>query len=184
MGKLISKMSNIKSQISKWALTRRVTSPRCGGIPREETRVRRGQSLFEVMFAVAVSSLILYAIVSVASVSVRNSNFSKNNSLATSYAQEGLEYLRELKDIDWKNLNDRTPTSSPKNLGTLTLWSYSPIVKDSTGNDTIFSRTVELTYQTTKTANDTIEATVLVTWVDSQGNHEVKTVTRFTNWIK
>jgi Tfp pilus assembly protein PilV len=170
--------------MSKWGLARIVDPSSQRRRKRVWVRTLLGQSLFEVMFAVAVSSLILYAIVSVASVSVRNSNFSKNNSLGTAYAQEGIEYLRQLKDIDWDNLDNKTPTSSPQNLGTLTIWSGSPIIKDSSGNDTIFSRTVELIYRNTDAANDTIEAVVLVTWTDSQGDHQVKSVTRFTNWIK
>ena len=64
-----------------------------------------GQSLFEVVFAVAIAAMILVGIVSLATTSTRNSIFSRNNSQATKYAQEVVEWLREERDKDWINLS-------------------------------------------------------------------------------
>ena len=62
---------------------------------RDEFRVTRkseiGQSLLEVMVALAVSTLVLTSLVSAVVVSVRNARFAKNQSLATKYAQEGID---------------------------------------------------------------------------------------------
>jgi len=43
--------------------------------------LEKGQSLFEVLFSIAIISIILIALVSLVAGSVRNSDFSQNNAL-------------------------------------------------------------------------------------------------------
>ncbi|MFV1917388.1 MAG: hypothetical protein ACC618_02840, partial [Patescibacteria group bacterium] len=62
---------------------------------------RKGQSLFEVIFTLAIAALIMVGIVSLAASSIRNSAFSRNNTQATRYVQEASEWLREQRDTDW-----------------------------------------------------------------------------------
>ena len=57
-----------------------------------------GQSLFELVVAIAISALIIVAMVSLAVNSIQNSNFAKNKALASSYAQEAMEWLRGQRD--------------------------------------------------------------------------------------
>jgi Tfp pilus assembly protein PilW len=52
----------------------------------------RGQSMFELVVAIAISALVIVTIVSLTTISIRNSNFSKNKSLASTYAQQATEY--------------------------------------------------------------------------------------------
>jgi len=47
----------------------------------------RGQSLFEVMFAIGIAALVLIAIVSLSTRAVKTSDFSRNNSLSVFHAQ-------------------------------------------------------------------------------------------------
>ena len=57
--------------------------------------LKKGQSLFEVVFAVAVSALIITAIVILAGNAVSNSTFSRNKALAGRFVQEAIEWLRK-----------------------------------------------------------------------------------------
>lgn len=141
---------------------------------RKQKSVKRfytGQSLFEVVVAVAIAALILVALASLAATSVSNSNFSNNNALATKYAQEAIEWLREQRDEDWSNI----PTSGTECLGTSPITSFGGC---GTIPDTVFTRTVQFSAE----GDTTKVVTVIVAWDDSQGHHEVKSTTKFTNW--
>lgn len=129
----------------------------------------KGQSLFEVIFAIGITALVLVGALSLSTTSVRNSNFSKNNSLATKYAQEGMEWIREQRDSSWSNLTSHPGTSCISNPPA---WGGSCTI--ATG----FSRNVTLT----TISADEINVIVRVTWQDGQGSHEVKSATTFTRW--
>jgi Tfp pilus assembly protein PilV len=139
----------------------------------------KGQSLFEVVIAVGLSALILIAAVTLSSGSVRNASFSSNNAQATKYAQEAMEWLRGQRDAGWESFRDDHSSSSGVesclNTSPPTTWASPPC---SVIAGTVFTRSVTL-----KTIDpDKINALVLVTWKDSQGTHEVKTQTHFTDW--
>src|SRR3990167_5086879 len=134
----------------------------------------RGQSMFEVIFAIAIAALILVGVTSLAATSVRNSSFSKSNALATKYAQEAVEWLRQERDTNWSQFSARA-SGSTISLGTIGTWGGSCII-----SGTEFCRKVTLS----GIATDTIEATVEVSWSDNQVSHESRNITRFTNWNK
>jgi type II secretory pathway pseudopilin PulG len=156
----------------------------------------RGQSLFEVVVALAISAMIVVAIVSLATVSIRNSSYSKNQSVASSYAQQATEWLRGQRDKDiavfvQKASEDVPPSESTTyclsdNLA-VDLASRTP---SSSCSDPItgtpFVRLVKLTPSTeTPQPGDVknfIEADVIVSWTDSQGEHEVVSATSFADW--
>lgn len=150
--------------------------------------MRNGQSLFEVIFAVGIAALILLAVVSLASTSVRNASFARNDSIATKYAQEAGEWLRQQRDLNWSNLITNSSTT-PKCLGNLN-WSSGCTI-----GTTTFSRTIEFAcFQytsppplfTSRACGDlsvnTVDILVIVSWTDAQGTHNVRNQTRFTNW--
>ncbi len=60
---------------------------------------RAGQSLIEVTFATAMVSLVLVAILSSVIQSVGNSRVALEQTQATSYAQESLEWVRNQRDV-------------------------------------------------------------------------------------
>jgi|SRR3989344_8495266 len=138
----------------------------------------KGQSLFEVIFAVGIAALVLTGIVSAASVAVRNSTFSRNNAQASKLAQDVIEWLREERGKDWDQfatkagntycVNDVPPTFT------------SPGVCTSTMTGLVFYREMKLTSLDV----NTVEAEVSVNWADASGPHQVKTITRFTSWVK
>lgn len=138
-----------------------------------------GQSLFEVVLALAVAALIIVAIVALATTSIRNASFSRNQSLATRYAQEAIEWLRGQRDEDWDAFTTRALTP----LWCLRSLSWTDAVIGGCGSsdfisDTIFKR--EVSFTTIDASN--IDTEVNVYWQDAQGLHESKTVTTFTDW--
>ncbi len=133
----------------------------------------KGQSLFEVVFAVGIAGLVLIALVSLSSTSVGNSTSAKNNALATKFAQEGSEYVRQQRDTSWDNFY--AENGSAKNLGTL---SWPPAGSCNITANTLFCRTVTLT----SVSADEVSSLVSVSWNDAQGDHQVRSATTLTKW--
>lgn len=61
----------------------------------------RGQTLLEVLLAFSVSLLVLGATIFGITVSLSNTQYTKNQNLANSYAQEGMAVVRQIRDSDW-----------------------------------------------------------------------------------
>lgn len=146
---------------------------------REVSSVR-GQSLFEVVVALFVVTLIMITLVALAVTSVRNSDFSKNKALATRHAQEASEWLRGERDEDWDVFSTRA-AGAPGQRWCLNSLSW-PATPGGCGSsfiqDGIFQR--EVTLLTLDPV--TIETQVIVYWNDSLGRHEVNATTNLTNW--
>jgi Tfp pilus assembly protein PilV len=143
------------------------------------TKEEKGQSLFEVVLALAIAALIIIAIVALATISIRNANFSRNQSLATRHAQESIEWLRGQRDEDWDTFAVRalTPLWCLKSLS----WTSAIIGEcGSSGfiSDTIFKREVSFLILDASS----IDTEVKISWQDTQGLHETKTITTFTDW--
>ena len=133
----------------------------------------KGQSLFEIVFAVGIAALVLVGVVSLATVSVRNTEFSQSKTKATKLAQEATEWLREQRDLDWDTLGDRTDDYNKIGIGVLD-WEQNLVGIP----DTQFNREVKLVMS----GGNKITATVTVSWTDSIGEHVVEAVTIYTDW--
>ena len=73
-------------------------------------RFELGQSILEILFATAVVALVLVAILSTIIASVRNSRTSLEQSRATSYANEALEWFRKERDtLGWVAFSSNGP---------------------------------------------------------------------------
>lgn len=125
-------------------------------------RNSKGQSLIEVVAGLAVMMIVVLSLVSVTTVSVRNASFSRNQMLATKYAQEGIEEAR--------NLRNTLPES------TFFIGGSPPCQNSDTVG--IFNRIRDCTLS----ADGTIEVEVTVSWSDDNGTHESKLTTELTNW--
>ena len=68
----------------------------------------KGQTLIEVLVALAVAALIISALSIAVLSSLNNAIFSKNQNLASQYAQEGMEIMRRLKNSEWTVFNAYT----------------------------------------------------------------------------
>ena len=144
-----------------------------------------GQSLFELVVAVAISALVLVAIVSLASNSLRNASFSKNSALASSFAQSTTEWLRTQRDGDIVNFLAHVSLNSPLPTTycfTDLNWNYPT---SCTGGQVIagtpFTRSGVFTvsYPGGKTS---VEAQITVSWTDAGGIHEITSSTTYTDW--
>ncbi len=147
----------------------------------KKLKLNSGQSLFEVVLALGVVTIILVALVTLAALSIRNTTFSKNRNSATRYSQETVEWLRGQRDDDWTTFAVRaqTPTWCLPTLD----WDTALIGRCGAGPGdfvlgTIFKREVSFTIIDATT----IEAVIKVYWDDAQGTHETRTSTNFTNW--
>ena len=131
----------------------------------------RGQSLYEVVFALGIVSLVLVAAIALSTTGVRNASFARNNSLATKYAQEGTEFLRQQRDINWLNFRNQTGTRA---MGRLV---WPPGGSCQITEAPTFCRQITMTAST-----DTVDAIVEVSWTDGQGTHRVRSATSYTRW--
>jgi len=79
----------------------------------------KGQTLVEVLFAIAVASSVLIGLTRATTVALRNARFAKNQALATEYAQETMEKMRAKRDqTDWSSFKgDCVPSSLPSLSG-------------------------------------------------------------------
>lgn len=146
-------------------------------------KLQRGQSLFELVVAIAISALIITAMVSLATNSIKNSNFSKNKAVASTYAQQATEWLRGQRDSDVSLFIVRaTSGSSPAGycLPDLTWTHFEGNVSQnctSVISGTILKRWVTFVSVGLQNGKTVAEADVVVSWSDSQGLHEVVSAT-------
>lgn len=64
-------------------------------------RSSKGQSLVEVVVAIGAMSLLLVALLTTISLSVKNSRLAKDRNQAVALANEGIELMRAYRDYDW-----------------------------------------------------------------------------------
>lgn len=150
--------------------------------------MNKGQSLFEVVFAIGVSALIITGIVILAANAVSNSTFSKNKTLAGRFTQETVEWLRGERDADWDTFYSYSAYSYPETpeTGIWCLpsldWSLAKVGlcgdSDTIPANTIFYREINFT----QIDIGNVESKVVVYWYDGKGFHQVSTVTNFTDW--
>lgn len=149
-------------------------------------KIVSGQSLFELVVAVGVVALIVMSVVSLVSNSIQNSSFSKNQSLAARYAEEGTEWLRQQRDTDIDNFFKKVQTApftwclNQEPLTDLASTSHSAC-GSTVINQTPFIREVKFTI-TTPSGKTIAIADVKVSWQDAKGTHSVLNSTQFADW--
>ena len=125
---------------------------------------QEGQSLIEVVAALGVVAIGLFALVRVTTASLRNANFAKNRALATKYSQLTMEKIRENRDRNgWSSFKIESNCESLAGVPDLPVPLLQPTINCICGVD---SCTVD----------------VVVSWTDSQGTHSSKSSTILTQW--
>jgi len=139
-----------------------------------------GQSLIEVLTALAVVLLVMVALVRATTVSMRSSGFSKAQTQATAYAQEAIEWIRAERDKDWDEFSTRAGTIFCLNSESLS-W---PAEGDCPADGYIlggrFKR--EATLTSVDGEGNKVEVKVVVSWLESGGEHQSQITTYLTNW--
>lgn len=141
--------------------------------------LQSGQSLFELVVAIAISALVIVAIVSLVTNALRSATFSKNNAAANALASQAVEWLRSERDNDISVFltNASTPYWCFANLD----WTTPGICAVGNQINSLFTR--EGNFQIATVSGKTIiQSTIKVTWTDSQGDHEINNSTDFTDW--
>lgn len=65
------------------------------------SRRQKGQTLLELVVALGIGLIIVSSITVTVMTSLSSAQFNRDQSLATSYAQEGMENVRKLRDQGW-----------------------------------------------------------------------------------
>ncbi len=128
---------------------------------------KNGQSLIEVIVAMAVAILIVGGLLSAVIVAVRNSQFAKSQVLATKYAEEGMENTRQQRDTNWDTFWTKKGTTEGPAIISGTTFSRSIKYEDVSGG-----------------AGDKMKVTVTVSWTDTIGTHKSELVSYFTKPLK
>ncbi len=137
----------------------------------------KGFSLIEVLVFTAVLGLFFVAALSVATFNVRNMKIQEHKILATRYAEEATEWLKQEKEDSWTDfiLRDTSGGSGkPYCLNSL-VWTVATLCATyGLGTPTVYKR--ELLIKNISTTQ--IEATVTVLWKDmgTDLKVEIKTV--------
>lgn len=136
-----------------------------------------GQSMFEVVIALFIISMIIVGVVSLSTNSLSNSIYSRNKSLSGRYSQEAIEWLRSEREKDFESFvtHANTPTYC---LDTLAWTNIGTCSSSEIIANTIFTREVAFSTYAVSGKN-LIEASVTTFWNDSRGYHEARSVTNF-----
>jgi len=143
-------------------------------------QMQSGQSMFELVVAIAISAIIIVAIVSLVNNSLRNATFSKNNALAGAEADNAIEWLRAQRDTDINSF--MLKVTSPNWCFTDLSWSLQrSCIPGDEIPATPFLREGHFTTDVIS-GKTVITADITVSWTDAQGIHQVESSTSFTDW--
>lgn len=147
---------------------------------------QRGQTIIEILIATGVIALVMTAIASGLTLSVKNTSQAKYRALASKEAQEGVEmYRRERSRLGWESFQS-TVSSGTYCLGetlpsTTDGFTTLPIGACSVGyplGGTTYTRESDVSVINA----DEVEVTVTVSWIDSNQERSTAITQRFQNW--
>lgn len=148
-----------------------------------------GFTMVEVLVAVAVVAMVMTAVVSGVSFSIKNTRYARDKSLAIHYAQESLEWLRKQRDENGWNVFSGDldadgaqivyclPTLPDTYAGFVALTNSVCQTTDVVGGNTIYIREMTLI----KNAAD-LSVEVSVTWDEGGDTKEVVQRTTLRDW--
>lgn len=125
--------------------------------------VRSGQTLIEVLIALAVIAVVISAVTVIVTSALNNAQFSTKQNLATKFAQEGAELVRSLRDNNYASFQSASGTYCIAK-GQTTLGSAQASCP--TANVDSFIRSIQIT-QAACAAN-VARVIVTVSWTDGK----------------
>lgn len=146
---------------------------------------KSGQSLIEVLTALAVVLLVIIALIRATTSSMKGSDFAKTQSSATSYGQEAIEWIRAERDKSWDDFsNEASPTPGSVYCLNSGLTQLSELSEGKCPDDDSYSLDGKFKREATliDLGGGKIEVKVIVSWQDSSGEHQSKLTTYLTNW--
>lgn len=141
-----------------------------------------GQTLFELVFAFGIMALVVVAVVGMAIISIRNSSYSRNKTLAEKYANEAYEWIRNERDESWNDFKSKVggvycAPSLPTSINDLSGVACDELNDNQKIQNTVLFRNVGLSWD----END-VKVVITVFWNDSKGKHETNLTTVLGNW--
>jgi len=131
-----------------------------------------GQSLVEMIVAIGVLVVVIVSLVSITTVSLQNASFSRDQSLATKYAQDGIAKIRSYRDQNTWPVFTADCETVLSSVALPSPFSFNPApdcyVPGTTDN--------------CSSAEEKCEVKVVVSWADSKGTHNSEITTRLANW--
>lgn len=138
-----------------------------------------GQSLIEVLIALAASVAVVSAIVVTVITSLSNAEFTKNQNLATQYSRQGIEIVRQIAKNNWNNFVSYTSRNYCLDKDSAELRTMIGLTCGKTIDD-LFDRKITIIQSASTYCTQSAEVISTVSWSDSKcqtGNvlcHEVK----------
>lgn len=126
-----------------------------------------GQSLIEVLIALAASVAVVSAIVVTVITSLNNAQFTKNQNLATEYSREGLEIVRQIAKNNWNNFLTYTNRDWCLNKGSSTLTIMTGL-NCGMNIDSMFDRKITIIQSGSTYCTNSAEVVSSVVWSDSK----------------
>ncbi len=148
-------------------------------------QVQAGQTLIEILLAFSVSILVLSAIIVGITTSLSNTQYTKNQNLANSYAKEGMAVVRQIRDSSWPNFVSKTQPTYCLVQNSIVLTDPPPPLNCGQ-NVGIFMREVKFIHNSAECSNGS-KVTVTVSWSDNKCPlgapycHKVELITCFSN---
>lgn len=137
-------------------------------------RANGGQTLVEAVVVIGMVVLLVSGLIVGTTASLRAGEQGKYRAQAVKYAQEAIEYARNLRNTGWETFQAQTGTwCLDKSLVRSEAQSgVCPINVDS-----LFRRKLTLTW-----SDPQMEAVSTISWNDGSGDHKSELVTTFTQW--
>jgi len=141
----------------------------------------KGQSLIEVVVAVGITTLLSVALLSVVSISIKNSRVAKDRTIAVELAQEGIELMRTYRDYNWiVFLSKATGTNYDLPISWIVESSFSDCPADVFAILNTFKRCVTLTKE--GIGDDNVKLGVTVSWWEGNKLNQVVQSSQLSKW--
>lgn len=150
---------------------------------------QQGQTLIEVVISLATVVVIITSITFAVTSSLNNADFTKNQTFASNFAQQGIEIIRAMRNNSYNNFNSLSGSycladncNSITNVSGDVCGPKGGIAGCGQNTGNIFVRQVDLEVLSSTCNNVATKATVTVSWTDGKCAsqvfcHNVKAIT-------
>jgi len=136
----------------------------------------RGQTLVEAVVVVGMVMLLVTGLIAGTTASLKTARTGRSRSMATKLAQDGIEYIRSLRDTSWNTLFAYSGSFCMDSNNVIYSADVNGCDPITTSVDT-FTRTVDFNWQDPK-----MRVTVHVSFLDGADVRTVDLETYFTDW--
>jgi Tfp pilus assembly protein PilV len=137
-----------------------------------------GQSLIEVVVAVGMISILLVALLSLVSLSLKNSRMAQARTQAVSLAEEGIELMRAYRDYSWTTILSQAGNNYDLPVNWVVTDGLASLCPDQpTINDTYW-RCVDLVLQ----GADELAVEISVSWIEGGQTFSTVQDTNLSLW--